>query len=121
MFKNAIAVFCFIFSITAVMLAADAPDNSKKNKTQVQNQELDARDQGNSKADVDMTAQIRKDIVAQKSFSINAKNVKIITAGGQVTLKGPVNSVEEKSKIHDIAVKLAGIGHVNDEIEIVNK
>ncbi len=121
MFKNAITAFCLMFSLSAVSLAADAPDNSQKNKTQVQNQELDARDQGNSKADVDMTAQIRKSIVAEKSFSTNAKNVKIITAGGQVTLKGPVNSAVEKSKIHDIAVKFAGNTHVNDEIEIVSK
>lgn len=110
-----------VCGLSAAATAADAQDNSVKNKSQIQNQELDARDQSNSKADIEITVQIRKDIVAQKNFSTNAKNIKVITVGGSVTLKGPVNTMEEKSRIHDIAVKIAGIAHVNDEIEIVSK
>ena len=63
--------------------------------------------QGSSKADVATTAQIRKEINAGKSLSLSAKNVKIITKDGQVTLRGPVNTAEEKRLIGEIADRIA--------------
>jgi osmotically-inducible protein OsmY len=75
-------------------------------------------DQGNSKADVDTTAQIRKEIVAGKNMSVNAKNVKIITKDGQVTLRGPVNTAEEKRLIGEIADRIARSGNVDNQLEV---
>jgi sporulation protein YlmC with PRC-barrel domain len=75
-------------------------------------------DQGNSKADVSTTAQIRKEILAGKEMSLNAKNVKIITINGQVTLRGRVNSEEEKRLIGKIADRIARSGNVNNQLEV---
>ena len=58
-----------------------------------------AEDQGGNKADRETTAKIRKAIVDDDSFSAYAKNVKIITSEGKVTLRGPVRSTEEKAAV----------------------
>jgi hyperosmotically inducible periplasmic protein len=75
-------------------------------------------DQGNSKSDVDITSRIRKGILAEKDMSINAKNVKIITNQGQVTLRGPVNTAEEKRAIGDIANSVAIAANVDNQLEV---
>jgi hyperosmotically inducible periplasmic protein len=79
---------------------------------------LTPTDQGISAADVNTTRQIRREILDHKDLSINAKNVKVITTGGQVTLRGPVESEQEKRTIADIATRAAG-GQVQNQLEVV--
>jgi osmotically-inducible protein OsmY len=65
-----------------------------------------------------MTAQIRKEVVGTKGLSVNAQNVKIITNAGKVTLRGPVNTADEKRLIGDIATKYAQPGNVDNQLEV---
>lgn len=88
-----------------------APDNSATNK----NQGMTADQQSNHKKDGAITRNIRKAIVADKSLSMYAHNVKIITVNGTVTLKGPVHSDAEKDRIAGIAAQVAG-----DPAKVVN-
>jgi hyperosmotically inducible protein len=81
-----------------------APDNSANNK----HHKATADQQTNAAADRDLTAQIRKSIIADKTLSTYAHNVKIITINGMVTLKGPVKSDAEKQTIADLAAKATG-------------
>ena len=81
-----------------------APDNTAKNK----HHKVTADQQTNAAGDRDLTAQIRKSIIADKTLSTYAHNVKIITIDGMVTLKGPVKSDAEKQTVGDLAVKAAG-------------
>ncbi len=81
-------------------------DNTARNARDRDDQSLTPLAQGNSRADRDTTAQIRKEIIAEENMSINAHNVKIITRDGQVTLRGPVNSAEEKRAIGKIAERI---------------
>jgi osmotically-inducible protein OsmY len=48
---------------------------------------------------------------------VDARNVKIITIDGHVTLRGPVNSAEEKRQIGEIANQIAGAGNVDNQLE----
>jgi hyperosmotically inducible periplasmic protein len=64
---------------------ASSSDNSGQNKSQT----ATADNQSNVKADWLTTAQVRKAIVADRGLSTYGHNVKIITANGTVTLKGP--------------------------------
>jgi sporulation protein YlmC with PRC-barrel domain len=75
-------------------------------------------DQGNNQADLNTTAQIRKDIIGDDGMSVNAKNVKIITRDGQVTLRGMVNSDEEKHNVGEIANQVAHSGNVNNQLAV---
>jgi sporulation protein YlmC with PRC-barrel domain len=94
------------------------PDNTARNVRDRNNRTLTPLDQGNSTADRDRTAQIRKEILAGKGMSMNAKNVKIITVDGQVTLRGPVNTAEEKRLIGAIADKIARSENVDNQLEV---
>jgi sporulation protein YlmC with PRC-barrel domain len=93
-------------------------DNTRINVRDRQDQTLTPLNQGNSKADVATTAQIRKEIIAGKTMSVNAKNVKIITIDGQVTLRGPVNTAEEKRLIGEIAGRSVHSGDVDNQLEV---
>ena len=76
-------------------------------------------DQGNSQADINTTSQIRREVMADNNMSTNAKNVKIITMNGHVTLRGPVNSADEKTRIAEIANRIAQSGNVDNQLEVV--
>ena len=94
------------------------PDNTARNVRDRNSLTLTPLDQGNSKADVSTTAQIRKGILAAKDMSRNAKNVKIITANGRVTLRGPVDTAEEKRLIGVIAIDIAQVENVDNQLEV---
>jgi hyperosmotically inducible protein len=59
-------------------------------------------------ADRNLTARIRKSVMADKTLSTYAHNVKIISQNGIVTLKGPVRSDDEVRSIMAKAVEVAG-------------
>jgi hyperosmotically inducible periplasmic protein len=94
------------------------PDNAERNVRDRNDSTLTPLDQGHSQADRDITAQIRKEIVAEKNMSMNAQNVKVITVDGRVTLRGPVNTDEEKRLIGEIADRIAHTGNVNNQLEV---
>ncbi len=77
-------------------------------------------DQGNSKAEIGITAAIRKAVVGDHSLSFTAKNVKIITVGTRVTLRGPVKSDAERTEIENLARQTAGVTDVDDQLEVKN-
>jgi osmotically-inducible protein OsmY len=74
--------------------------------------------QSNAKADRDITAKIRKDLMADKSLSTYGHNVKIVTVNGTVTLKGPVKSEDEKTKIAQIAGNTVTADKIANEITV---
>jgi hyperosmotically inducible periplasmic protein len=98
--------------------ATAQPDNTASNMRDRDNSTLTPLDQGNSQADIDITAQIRKAVIATDGMSMDAKNVKIITMNGHVTLRGPVNTVDEKRQIGDIANRIAQSSNVDNQLEV---
>ena len=52
------------------------------------------------------------------TVSVNARNVKVITSKGKVTLRGPVNSDTEKETIDRIAREVAWDQNVDNQIEV---
>ena len=84
------------------------PDNTKVNRQDRNANQPTADQQKNNATDLDLTKNIRRSIVEDKSLSSYAHNVKVISQNGTVTLKGPVKSEAEKSAIVSKAVSLAG-------------
>ena len=101
--------------------ASSAADNSKMNQRDQNKNEPTADQQKTNRTDQDITRQIRQSIVADKSLSTYAHNVKIITQNGQVTLKGPVRSEDEKQAIASKATAVAGENNVTDDLSIKPK
>jgi hyperosmotically inducible periplasmic protein len=94
------------------------PDNTKVNKRDQDQSRPTAGQQKENPPDREITRQIRRSITQDKDLSTYARNVKIITQNGNVTLRGPVRSEEEKKTIEAKANEVAGAGHVKSEIQI---
>jgi hyperosmotically inducible protein len=123
--KSGITLFAVSLSLLTSSFPAgaqtDSPktDNSKVNKRDRAKGGKTADDQKNDKPDIQISADIRKSIVADKSLSTYAHNVKIVTRGGMVTLKGPVRSEDEKGSVEAKANEVAGADKVTSQITVV--
>jgi len=111
---------CCLSLLTLSALAQDTPaaDNTSKNQRDRSGETRTSGDQSNSSEDVKITATIRRSIVKDHSLSATAKNVKIITADGVVTLRGPVKSEAEKTKIAELAQSAAGNAKIDNQLEV---
>ena len=105
-------------SLLAQDSTSPAPDNTKVNDRDRNSDQPTADQQKENHPDREITRQIRKSIVEDKSLSSYAHNVKIVTQGGMVTLKGPVHSEEEKRAIEEKAVAVAGQGKVTNQLDV---
>jgi osmotically-inducible protein OsmY len=101
-----------------LLLAQTAPDNTERNVRDRDGDTLTPGDQSSDPADVELTRRIREAVVADESLSTPAHNVKIITVNGVVTLRGPVASAQEKTKIVETAKKLAGTKQIENQLEV---
>ncbi len=101
--------------------SAPASDNTKMNQRDRNPNEPTADQQQNNLSDRDLTQQVRKAIEADKDLSTYAHNVKVIAQNGQVTLKGPVRSEEEKRAVEAKAREVAGKGKVTSELTVKPK
>jgi osmotically-inducible protein OsmY len=109
------------FSAPAPAQTTDSaqPDNTKTNKRDRKPGAVTADQQKMNTSDREMTKKIRQAIMADKSLSTYAHNVKIVSQDGMVTLKGPVHSEAEKSTIEAKAAEVAGgADKVKSEISV---
>ena len=103
----------------AIYLAADsALENTEINVRDKDNTTLTPEDQKENESDIKITAEIRQAIIKNKSLSVNAQNVKIITRNGVVTLRGPVETKKESKKLRKIAKHTPGVLKVDNQLEI---
>lgn len=93
-------------------------DNTGKNIRDRDSMNKTSFDQSESEADRTITQKIRQAIVADKALSTDAKNIKIITIKGVVTLRGPVASSEEKEAIARKINDVKGIVRVDNKLEV---
>ena len=128
--KSTIRMFgigCLLMGSMAVAQGQDssaqqpAPDNTKMNKGDNNPSQPTADQQKNNRSDRDITQQIRKAIIADKSLSTYGHNVKVISQGGMVTLKGPVRSDDEKQTIEQKAADIVGKDKVTSELAVKPK
>jgi len=102
------AILALAFSAASLGAYAQQPDNTKVNERDRATNEPTADQQKNNRTDLDLTKNIRKSIMDDKSLSTYAHNVKVISQNGTVTLKGPVKSDDEKKAVLSKAVAVAG-------------
>ena len=99
--------------------AANKPaDNTARNIRDRAGDTLLPGDQGGSDSDRDITRRIRRAITQNDQLSTMAKNVKIMTVNGKVTLRGPVKSDQEAKTIMDAAQSAAGPGVIDNQLEV---
>ncbi len=106
-----------VFTETTSPGAALDADNSGRNADDGDGESLTAADQGTSESDRKMTQSIRKALMADNTLSFNAKNVKVITREGSVTLRGPVNNQKERAEVAEIARRVVG-APVDNQLQV---
>ena len=79
-----------------------------------------ADQQGMNASDTDITAQIRRELMKTDGLSLDAQNVKIITQNGNVTLRGTVKTLGEKSAVENAAFKVVKRSNVRSQLEVNN-
>ena len=119
--RTLVALTCLsAFSLAA--LAADnkktEPDNTATNERDRSGETKTSGDQSNSSADLKITQDIRQALMKDSELSTTAKNIKIITDNGQVTLRGPVKNAQEKAKIDQLARSAAGGAKIDDQLDV---
>ena len=124
-FSFSIALLAGLLTVTAVNAQTtesakkhEAADNTKANATDRNSSAKTPVDQSNDKESIDVTADIRRAVLDDKSLSMSAHNIKIVTDGDVVTLRGAVESADEKKRIEALAVKAAAGKQVRNEISI---
>jgi hyperosmotically inducible protein len=96
-------------------------DNTKRNSSEPNKSTDTAEKQSNSNDDLALTQKIRQAVMKDGSLSMNGKNVKIIAQNGKVSLKGPVDSQQEKDTIAAEAGEIAGKEKVDNQLEVKAK
>jgi hyperosmotically inducible protein len=108
--------FCSLVALPAV--AQTPADNTKVNQRDRADGAVTADQQKENASDLALAKKIRQSLMNDKSLSMYAHNVKVVAQGGQVTLKGPVRSEDEKKSVEAKATKIAGAGRVTNEITV---
>lgn len=93
-------------------------DNTNINERDQSGATKTPQDQTNQPRDRALLAAVRSAIVVDKSLSTMAHNVKIMVEGGTVTLRGPVQSAEEKAKVESLAKRVKGITKTDNQLDV---
>jgi len=111
--------------LSALSVAAFAADDEKTNSDNTATNERDrsgetktSGDQSNRSAELKIRQAIRQALMKDDQLSMTAKNIKIITANGQVTLRGPVKTAQEKSKIDQLARSAASGAKIENQLDV---
>ena len=124
-FTIAALAACFVLCAQAVAarahdgtLTSGDVDNTAVNNADSHDAMPVPTNQSNSTEALQTTANIRKAIMADGTLSVAAHNVKIVTQGSAVTLRGPVASAAEKARVVALARRNAPGKDVLDQLTI---
>jgi Predicted periplasmic or secreted lipoprotein len=119
--KRTLLVLACLSALSVAAWSADDktnPDNTATNERDRSGETRTSGDQSNSSSDLKITQAIRQALVKDGELSTTAKNIKIVTANGQVTLRGPVKNAQEKSKIDQLARSAASGAKIENQLDV---
>lgn len=94
-------------------------DNTGRNVRDRDSAAITTMDQSETELDRTITQKIRQAIMSDNSLSTNAKNIKIVTINGIVTLRGPVASPQEKDAIVKKVNEVKEGLKVDNQLEVI--
>lgn len=100
------------------------PDTNRPNATRPDTSGGGAASSGSSDnasesdADKTVSSAVRRAIMEDSNLSTTAQNLKITTNNGVVTLRGTVNSQQEKDSIESKAKGVTGVTRINNQLEV---
>jgi hyperosmotically inducible periplasmic protein len=108
----------FAVFVLSTAQAQTAPDNTRQNSINAMNKTASADMQKNDETDLALTKHIRASVMADKSLSTYAHNIKIVAVNGNVTLSGVVHTQQEKDSIEAKAQGAVNNGSVVNNLKI---
>jgi len=118
--RTLLALTC-LSALSVAALAGDEKaksDNTATNERDRSGETKTSGDQANSSADLKTTQAIRQALMKDGELSTTAKNIKVITANGHVTLRGPVKTAQEKAKIDQLAKSAADGAQIDNQLDV---
>ena len=123
--QGAAAALLFGLAVTALggLTACDrtsgaGADNTARNARDSNGKTVTPTNQSENEGDRAITQRVRKAVVDNDALSTNAHNVKVVTADGVVTLRGPVDTAQEKNTVVAAAQMTPGVKRVDDQLEV---
>jgi hyperosmotically inducible periplasmic protein len=126
--RRIVVAFTLASALLVPVISAGAQAPADKQQTPADNTKVNERDrapdavtadqQKENTSDREITQKIRRALVEDKTLSTYAHNVKVVAQDGQVTLKGPVRTEDEKKAVEAKATEVAGTGHVTNQLSI---
>jgi hyperosmotically inducible periplasmic protein len=119
--KRTLLALACLSALSLAALAGDEktkPDNTATNERDRSGETKTSGDQSNSSADLKTTQAIRQALMKDDELSTTAKNIKVITANDQVTLRGPVKTAQEKARIDQLAKSAAGGAKIDNQLDV---
>jgi hypothetical protein len=95
-------------------------DNTGRNVRDRAEGAVTPMDQLNNPQDIELTQRIRSGITSDDAMSMQARNVKVISQNGVVTLRGPVETEAEKANIETLA-RNAGATQIDNQLEVAGR
>ena len=115
---TAVAACIFVMPILSAATQQTQPDNTRVNERDRSKTQPTADQAKDNKSDLQIMKDIRKSVIADKTLSSYAHNVKIISQNGKVTLKGVVRSDDERRVVVTKAKAVAGSDMVMDDLSV---
>lgn len=111
----------FLGALALLMTSCNSPNTDKtntgRNVRDRDEQAVTSGNQSESSGDLAITQGIRRALLDDPNLSTNAKNIKVITIDGVVTLRGPVNGQAEKERVFLLVRQTQGLKDINDQLE----
>jgi len=109
-------------SVNAAQAKAVKADNTKQNRGAMEENAVVADKQGNGREQIKILGNIRRVIMKDKNFSMDAKNIKILVSDSNfVVLRGPVNSDAEKERLEELVKSCAGVKGIKTSLSVAAK
>ena len=119
--RRTLLILACVTGLSLAAIAADEKtkaDNTATNERDRSGETKTSGDQSNNSADLKITQAIRQALMKDGELSTTAKNIKVITENGQVTLRGPVKNVQEKARVDQLAKSAAGGARIVDQLDV---
>jgi len=119
--RRTLLILACVTGLSLAAMAADEKtkaDNTATNERDRSGETKTSGDQSNNSADLKITQAIREALMKDGELSTTAKNIKVITENGQVTLRGPVKNVQEKARVDQLAKSAAGGARIVDQLDV---
>jgi hypothetical protein len=120
-FRKFLSLLPLLAMLSCVGPSLDALTNDSARRFDLYSQRVTSTQSQQTSPDQQITERIRRSLLEDQTLSTDARDVRIVTRNGRVTLDGPVNSEHEKKVVEEKAEEVVGKKNVVNRLRVVPK